>query len=127
MLRTAKWKLPGDADPSFTPLVPRPGRPAGRGAWPPGQRLHVGGQTTATATRSPAAVGPGRPLGRWHGQNRLTQCGHNGTTTTHTYGSDGLRRRTVQGSTTTNFVLDGDAVVRTLINAGETGGIASSR
>jgi hypothetical protein len=39
---------------------------------------------------------------------------YNGTTTTHTYGSDGLRRRTVQGSTTTDYVLDGDSVVRTL-------------
>ncbi len=52
----------------------------------------------------------------WDGQNRLTQCVYNGTTTTHTYGSDGLRRRTVEGATTTDYVLDGQGVVRTLVN-----------
>ncbi len=52
----------------------------------------------------------------WDGQNRLTQCIYNGTTTTHTYGSDGLRRRTVEGATTTDYVLDGQGVVRTLVN-----------
>ncbi len=52
----------------------------------------------------------------WDGQNRLTQCVFNGTTTTHTYGSDGLRRRTVEGATTTDYVLDGQGVVRTLVN-----------
>jgi len=40
----------------------------------------------------------------------------NGTTTTHTYGSDGLRRRTVEGSVTTDYVLDGQSVVRTVKN-----------
>ena len=60
-------------------------------------------------------TGGGRPF-TWDGQNRLTQCVNNGTTTTHTYGSDGLRRRTVQGSTTTDFVLDVSSVVRTLTN-----------
>jgi RHS repeat-associated protein len=50
----------------------------------------------------------------WDGQNRLTQCVFGGTTTTHTYGADGLRRRTVQGAVTTDFVLMGDSVVREL-------------
>ncbi len=54
----------------------------------------------------------------WDGQNRLTQCVFNGTTTTHTYGSDGLRRRTVEGATTTDYVLDGTSVVRTVVNNG---------
>ena len=40
----------------------------------------------------------------------------NGTTTTHTYGSDGLRRRTVKGADTTDYILDGDSVIRTLQN-----------
>jgi RHS repeat-associated protein len=53
----------------------------------------------------------------WDGQNRLTQCVYNSTTTTHTYGADGLRRRTVQGSDTTDFVLDGDNVIRTKLNS----------
>ena len=60
-------------------------------------------------------TGGGRAL-TWDGRNRLTQCVNNGMTTTHTYGNDGLRRRIVQGSTTTDFVLDGQSVVRTLTN-----------
>ncbi len=66
-------------------------------------------------TNGNTLTGGGRTL-TWDGQNRLTQCVNNGTTTTHTYGSDGLRRRTVQGSTTTDFILDGSSVVRTLTN-----------
>jgi RHS repeat-associated protein len=50
----------------------------------------------------------------WDAQNRLTQCVYNGTTTTHTYGADGLRRSTTQGGTTTNFILDEESVVREL-------------
>jgi RHS repeat-associated protein len=53
----------------------------------------------------------------WDGENRLVQCVFGGTTTTHTYGSDGLRRRTVQGNNTTDFLLDGQSVVRTVVNS----------
>jgi RHS repeat-associated protein len=59
--------------------------------------------------------GGGRGLS-WDGQNRLVQCTFGSTTTSHTYGSDGLRHRTVQGSSTTDYVLDGQSVVRTLLN-----------
>ncbi|MFN3648768.1 MAG: RHS repeat domain-containing protein [Armatimonadota bacterium] len=52
----------------------------------------------------------------WDGQNRLTQVVYNGTTTTHTYGADGLRRRTVQGANTTDYLLDDQSVVRTKLN-----------
>ena len=52
----------------------------------------------------------------WDSANRLTQIVFNGTTTTHTYGSDGLRRRTVKGADTTDYILDGDSVIRTLQN-----------
>lgn len=52
----------------------------------------------------------------WDGQNRLTQCVYSGTTTTHTYGFDGLRRRSVQGMNTTDYVLEGQSVVRSLLN-----------
>jgi RHS repeat-associated protein len=48
----------------------------------------------------------------WDAQNRLTQCVYNSTTTTFTYGADGLRRSSAAGGTTTNFVLDGDNVLR---------------
>jgi hypothetical protein len=34
----------------------------------------------------------------WDGQNRLTQCVYNSTTTTHTYGADGLRRGAKRGN-----------------------------
>ena len=53
----------------------------------------------------------------WDGENRLTQCDYGGVTTTHTYGADGLRRRTVNGSNTTDHVLEGDNVVRTFLNS----------
>ena len=52
----------------------------------------------------------------WDSANRLTQIVFNGTTTTHTYGSDGLRRRTVKGADTTDYILAGDSVIRTLQN-----------
>jgi RHS repeat-associated protein len=67
----------------------------------------------APAAHGNTLTGGGR-TNTWDGQNRLTQCVFGGTTTTHTYGSDGLRRRTVQGATTTDYVLMGDSVVREL-------------
>jgi RHS repeat-associated protein len=50
----------------------------------------------------------------WDGQDRLTQVVNGSTTTSHVYGADDLRRRTTQGSTVTDFVLDGSSVVREL-------------
>ncbi len=52
----------------------------------------------------------------WDGENRLTQRVYNGTTSSFTYGADGLRRRSVTGANTTDYVLDGDNAVRTLLN-----------
>jgi RHS repeat-associated protein len=52
----------------------------------------------------------------WDGHNRLVQCTFGTTTTSHTYGSDGLRRRTIQGTNTTDYVLDGQSAVRTFLN-----------
>ncbi len=49
-------------------------------------------------------------------EERVQRSECRGTATTPAYGSDGLRRLTVQGSTTTDFVLDGQSVVRTLTN-----------
>jgi len=53
----------------------------------------------------------------WDGQNRLTECVNGNTTTEFTYGSDGLRRQSVTGNDTTDYVLDGNSVVRTFLNS----------
>src|SRR5438105_11241410 len=50
----------------------------------------------------------------WDGQDRLTQCVFNGTTSSLVYGADGLRRRETTGGVTTDSVLDSDMAVRTL-------------
>jgi RHS repeat-associated protein len=44
------------------------------------------------------------------------QCVYNGTTTTNTYASDGLRHRSVVGANTTDYVLDQTMQVRELLN-----------
>src|SRR5579872_3812535 len=56
-------------------------------------------------------TGEGR-ANTWDSQNRLVQCVNNGNTASYVYGSDGLRRRATVGTVTTDFALDGDAVVR---------------
>ncbi|MGV3719790.1 MAG: RHS repeat domain-containing protein [Actinomycetota bacterium] len=48
----------------------------------------------------------------WDGQNRLTQCVNGSTTTSFVYGADGLRRRSTVGSTSTDYILEGQSVVR---------------
>ena len=52
----------------------------------------------------------------WVAQNRMASCTLNGTTSTFTYGSDGLRRRMVTGTNTTDYLLDGQSVVREIKN-----------
>jgi RHS repeat-associated protein len=74
------------------------------------------GSAYTNDTNGNTLTGGGR-TNTWDGQNRLTQCVYNGTTTTHTYGADGLRRRTVQGANTTDYVLEGTSTVRTLLNS----------
>jgi RHS repeat-associated protein len=61
-------------------------------------------------------TGAGR-INTWDGQNRLTQCGYGGSTTTHAYGADGLRHRMVSGAVTTDYVSDGQSMVRTLVGS----------
>jgi len=74
----------------------------------------------STANPSHHANGNTLPGGRrtntWDGQNRLTQCVKGSTTSTFTYGADGLRRRMVTGGNTTDYLLVGQSVVRTLLN-----------
>ena len=48
----------------------------------------------------------------WDSENRLTQCSYNGHVSTYTYGSDGLRRKSVVDGETTEYALDGQSVVR---------------
>ena len=52
----------------------------------------------------------------WDSQNRMASCQFNGTTSTFTYGADGLRRRMVTGTNTTDYLLDGQNVVREIKN-----------
>src|SRR5579862_5648276 len=77
--------------------------------------LTRGANSYASDTDGNTLTGGGR-TNTWDGQNRLTQCVYNGTTSTFTYGSDGLRRRMVTGGNTSDYVLDGQSVVRSLLN-----------
>jgi RHS repeat-associated protein len=48
----------------------------------------------------------------WDSQNRLVSCTIGGNTTTFTYGPDGIRRSMTDSTGTTDFILDGQSVVR---------------
>jgi RHS repeat-associated protein len=52
----------------------------------------------------------------WDSQNRMASCTYAGQTSTFTYGADGLRRRMVTGANTTDYLLDGQSVVREIKN-----------
>ncbi|MBI3947015.1 MAG: RHS repeat protein [Armatimonadetes bacterium] len=47
----------------------------------------------------------------WDCQNRMVECVYNNTTSTFTYGADGLRRSKTVGQNTTDYQLDGQSVV----------------
>ncbi|WP_319586275.1 RHS repeat-associated core domain-containing protein [uncultured Desulfobulbus sp.] len=48
----------------------------------------------------------------WDSQNRLRSCTYNGNTNLYTYGSDGSRRASETNNIRTDFILDGQNVVR---------------
>lgn len=48
----------------------------------------------------------------WDSENRLVQCINGNNTSVFTYGSDGLRHRSVVNGTTTDFVLDSSMLLR---------------
>jgi RHS repeat-associated protein len=48
----------------------------------------------------------------WDSQNRMTSCTYNGTTTTFTYGSDGLRRSMTLNGVTTYYAYDGTTLIQ---------------
>ena len=54
----------------------------------------------------------------WDSQNRLYSCTYNGTTSTNTYASDGLRHRMVSGTTTTDYAYDSTMMVREFTGTG---------
>ena len=54
----------------------------------------------------------------WDSQNRLQSCTYNGTTTTNTYASDGLRHGMVSGGTTTDYAYDATMMVREFTGTG---------
>src|SRR5438105_13455079 len=57
-------------------------------------------------------TGGGR-VNTWDGENRLTQCVFNGTTSSFVYGgADGLRHRSTVGTAVTDWVLDCQMAVR---------------
>ena len=47
----------------------------------------------------------------WDSQNRLTSCTVNGTTSSFTYGADGLRRSSTVNGVTTDYAYDGQTLV----------------
>src|SRR5919197_1239484 len=74
------------------------------------------GSNTYTNDANGNTLSGGGRTNTWDGENRLTQCVFNGTTSSFAYGADGLRRRSVTGSTTTDYILDGGNALRTLVN-----------
>ena len=48
----------------------------------------------------------------WDSQNRLTSCVFGGTTSIFKYGADGLRRQATVGGVTTDYVYDGQTLIR---------------
>ena len=50
----------------------------------------------------------------WDSQNRMTSCVNGTNTSTFTYGSDGIRHRSVLNGVGTDFVLDNSMFVREL-------------
>jgi RHS repeat-associated protein len=82
----------------------------------PANMLLTRGASSYTNDSNGNTLTGGGRTNTWDGQNRLIECTFGTTTTSHTYGTDGLRRRTVQGTNTTDFVLDGQNVVRTFLN-----------
>src|SRR3989304_6250840 len=77
--------------------------------------LTRGGNTYTNDPAGNTLTGAGRQMA-WDAQNRMTSCVYGGTTSTFTYGADGLRRRMVVGANTTDYLLDGQNVVREIKN-----------
>jgi len=60
---------------------------------------------------------------KWDAQNRMVGCtlaGNPNIVSTYTYGADGLRRSMTVGTVTTNYILDGQSVVRETTTDGKT-------
>lgn len=76
----------------------------------------IGGQLYATYDANGNQLTGGWRTNTWDTQNRLVQCIYGSNTSTFEYGSDGLRRRMAvddgQNTVTTDYVLDGQSVVR---------------
>lgn len=73
--------------------------------------LTRGGSSYTNDANGNTLTGGGR-TNTWDGENRLTQCVTGTDTSSFVYGADGLRRQTTVNSVTTDFVLDGQSVVR---------------
>jgi len=73
--------------------------------------LARGGNSYTNDANGNTLTGGGR-TNTWDGENRLTQCVTGTDTSSFVYGSDGLRRQATVNSATTDFVLDGQSVVR---------------
>jgi RHS repeat-associated protein len=74
-----------------------------------------GGQAYSNDANGNTLSGGGR-TNSWDSENRLTQCVYNGTTSSFVYGADGLRRRATVAGVSTDYVLDGQNAVRTLVS-----------
>ena len=59
----------------------------------------------------------------WDSQNRMTSCAFNGTTSTFTYGADGLRRSSTVNGVTTYYAYDGQTLIREMHRNVQTGAL----
>jgi hypothetical protein len=73
--------------------------------------LSRGGNNYTNDSNGNTLTGGGR-TNTWDAQNRLRQVVYGGNTSQFTYASDGLRRRAVFNSVTTDYILDSSMMVR---------------
>ena len=62
----------------------------------------------------------------WDSQNRMASCAFQGTTSTFTYGADGLRRSETVNGVTTYYVYDGQTLIREMHKNVQTGALYST-
>jgi len=84
-----------------------------------------GGSTTAVTSDADGNTltdTSGR-VNTWDSQNRLVSCTQNGTTSTFTYGADGLRRSSTVNNITTYYAYDGQTLIREMKKNSSTGAL----
>ncbi|MGI4791254.1 MAG: RHS repeat-associated core domain-containing protein [Janthinobacterium lividum] len=70
------------------------------------------GASTYTSDADGNTLTGGGRTNTWDSQNRLVSCVYGSSTTTNTYGADGLRRSSTVNGVTTYYVYDGQTLIR---------------